>query len=464
MKTTTLLLIACAMYCTSIAQNQIHDESHHNVNSPENPCISEEQYSLLKNEIQENILLYKIEKKNFNTDKSIVTPLSWPVQASADLHDYSFYRVSAYVDHNPAVGSFQDFNCGTKTYDGHKGTDIATWPFNFYKMDNNLVEVIAAAPGTIIAKHDGEFDRNCSGNQLTANYVIIQHADGSTALYWHMKSGFVTTKAIGEAVITGEKLGIVGSSGSSSGPHLHFEIWSGADNTTSLDPFVGTCNTFNATSWWANQKPHKETAVVKATVHSTDAVFPACPTTETPNESTAYTSPFQGVGLPAGYAKFYIFIRDEVNGLVADCKILNPDNSTFSSWIYTSTGDNVTKTNAWSKVLPTITGTYTFQCTYNGITCSSTFTVGDVPTGGINENEIAQVKIYPNPNNGKFILEKQTTNGQKIEIFNTFGEKVYQTEIANQRTEINLDLNAGIYFYKLKEDNHFISSGKIIIQ
>jgi murein DD-endopeptidase MepM/ murein hydrolase activator NlpD len=81
-------------------------------------------------------------------------------------------------------------------------------------MDNNLVEVIAAAPGTILAVHDGEFDRNCTSNSLTANYIMIQHADGSQALYWHMKNVSVTTKTVGQTVTAGEHLGVVGSSGS----------------------------------------------------------------------------------------------------------------------------------------------------------------------------------------------------------------------------------------------------------
>jgi len=40
----------------------------------------------------------------------------------------------------------------SNTYDGHHGTDIAIWPYSFYKMDNNQIEVIAAAAGTITQK------------------------------------------------------------------------------------------------------------------------------------------------------------------------------------------------------------------------------------------------------------------------------------------------------------------------
>ncbi|MBK8923793.1 MAG: peptidoglycan DD-metalloendopeptidase family protein [Saprospirales bacterium] len=135
-----------------------------------------------------------------------------------------------------------DYNCGARTYDGHQGTDIGIAPFSFYKMDHNQVEVVAAAAGVLLDKADGNFDRNCAVNSLPANYAVVQHPDGSRAFYWHLKKNSVTTKAIGQPVAAGEYLGVVGSSGSSSGPHLHFEVRSGSTTSTRVDPFAGACN------------------------------------------------------------------------------------------------------------------------------------------------------------------------------------------------------------------------------
>ena len=89
---------------------------------------------------------------------------------------------------------------------------------------SDAVRIVAAAPGTIVSKTDGNFDRNCAIGSGQWNAVYVRHADNSVAWYGHMKSGSLTTKAVGETVVTGEYLGIVGSSGSSTGPHLHFEI------------------------------------------------------------------------------------------------------------------------------------------------------------------------------------------------------------------------------------------------
>ena len=357
-------------------------------NNAQNPCISAHEYELLEKQIAENRKMLKLDNNTQNRVMS--TALSWPEKAAAGFTDCSYYGITAHVDHDTAATTYKDYNCGTIAYDGHKGTDIAIWPFSFYKMDNNQVEVIAAAAGTIVGRSDGFFDRNCSSNNLTANYIIIGHADGSNALYWHMKKNSVTAKIVGQTVAAGEYLGVVGSSGSSSGPHLHFEVWTGNTNATMIDPFAGTCNLRNASTWWASQKPYTEPAILKASIHTTDLVFPGCPTTETLNESTTYTIPFQGVGLSPGYAKFYVFYRNETTGIMVNCSILNPDGTTFNSWSRTSTSTSVLSYWQWSKLLPTIPGVYTFKAVYNGITCSQPFTI-------INANALTVILFVVNP-------------------------------------------------------------------
>ena len=350
-------------------------------NDAAHPCISAAEYQLMEAEISRNNLLLNIH--NGQQQREMATLLNWPVKAASGFNDCGFHFIGAFVDQNTAASAIKDFNCGSNTYDGHKGTDISVFPYGFYKMDNNQVEVVAAAAGTIIAKSDGNFDRNCTANNLTANYVIIQHADGSQALYWHMKKNFVTTKIVGQTVATGEYLGIVGSSGSSSGPHLHFEVWSGATSATRQDPYSGTCNTLNANSLWTSQKPAVDPAILKVSTNTTDLVMPGCPTTETSNESTSFNIPFQGASLPPGYAKFYIFLRDATVGSTIDVKILNPNGSTFNSWTYSPTTFYKASYWGWSKLLPTTPGTYKFQATYNGNTCVQNFDIVSSATATI---------------------------------------------------------------------------------
>jgi len=472
--TSQILIILCFIPFAIVAQEgSIESGSNAGINSiagnsASNPCITSQQYESIERRCNQNIRI--LNNGRLQRFSSVPTQFIWPLQPAVDLHDYSYYFVSAYVDQNTSVGNIGDFNCGTNTYDGHKGTDIAIFPFAFYKMDNLLVEVIAAAPGTIVDKSDGNFDRNCASTNMTANYVVIQHADGSYVLYWHMKSGSITTKAIGQTVVAGEYLGIVGSSGSSSGPHLHFEAWSGSTSATYNDPFSGNCNLLNNNSWWVNQKPYTEPAVIKVSVNTTDIVLPGCPNTETPNESNSFTVPFQGQGLPAGYAKFYIFIRNETNGMVATCKILNPNGSTFSTWTYNSTSNTKAKTWGWSKVLPTNPGVYTFEVTYNSIVTSKTFEITTTTNIAAVQNH-SGINIYPNPSNGKINFDYDADRysmaqikNATIEFYNVLGKIVYQSNLPDKRSGINLDVHGGVYFYRVKDDQNIISSGRLVIE
>jgi hypothetical protein len=347
-------------------------------NNPAYPCITPAEYAILERQCADNLLRLGFKSSPLAGSNTLATSLHWPVKLANGLPDCGYYFIGAYVDQDKTTNSVKDFNCGTKTYDGHQGTDISAWPYAFYKMDNNQVEVVAAAAGIIIQKADGNFDRNCNSNALTANSIIIQHADGSYALYWHLKKNSVTAKAVGQSVVAGEYLGIVGSSGSSSGPHLHFELWTGNNSSTYKDPYAGPCNLLNANSWWEAQRPHIDPAILKVSANTTDMVLPGCPNTEIPNESHGFTVPYQGAGLAPGYAKFYIFLRDAAAGTSADLRILNPNGSTFNSWVQNLTTIYNASYYGYSRLLPTIPGIYTFQATYNGTSCTWQFQIAAI--------------------------------------------------------------------------------------
>ncbi len=85
--------------------------------------------------------------------------------------------------------------------------------------------VVSAAGGTVIYSYSGcphdygkEYSCGCGGGY--GNYVMIDHGDGRSTLYAHL-SGLVVGE--GEYVSAGQVLGAVGSTGHSTGPHLHFE-------------------------------------------------------------------------------------------------------------------------------------------------------------------------------------------------------------------------------------------------
>ncbi len=98
----------------------------------------------------------------------------------------------------------------------HSGTDIA--------MPTGTT-IMAAAPGTIVKS--GMY--NSYGN-----YVVVDHGGGVMTGYAHMSRRSVS---VGQSVSAGQKLGEVGSTGNSSGPHLHFQVFINGSTTDPMKYF-----------------------------------------------------------------------------------------------------------------------------------------------------------------------------------------------------------------------------------
>jgi len=83
-----------------------------------------------------------------------------------------------------------------------------------WNRDDDLgAMVVASAPGVVTSAVD-------LGNTSYGRYIVVDHGGGRTSLYAHLSAFWSTT---GQAVDQGTPLGLVGSSGGSTGPHLHFE-------------------------------------------------------------------------------------------------------------------------------------------------------------------------------------------------------------------------------------------------
>ncbi len=87
-----------------------------------------------------------------------------------------------------------------------------------------------ASTGTAIAAAKGGTVLSAGWQNGYGNTVVIDHGSGITTLYAHQSSLAVSA---GQSVSRGEVIGYVGSTGNSTGPHLHFEIRS---NGTAIDP------------------------------------------------------------------------------------------------------------------------------------------------------------------------------------------------------------------------------------
>lgn len=76
-------------------------------------------------------------------------------------------------------------------------------------------EILAAASGQVIVSRSGAW------NGGYGNYIVIKHANGTQTLYAHNSANYVS---VGSNVSQGQVIGLVGSTGRSTGPHLHFEV------------------------------------------------------------------------------------------------------------------------------------------------------------------------------------------------------------------------------------------------
>ena len=80
--------------------------------------------------------------------------------------------------------------------------------------------IMAAGAGVVIYTAKPVQGQNTGGSGY-GNYCIIDHGGGYTTLYGHMRNVYVKT---GQKVKSGQKIGEMGSTGTSTGAHLHFEV------------------------------------------------------------------------------------------------------------------------------------------------------------------------------------------------------------------------------------------------
>ncbi|MEO5559707.1 MAG: peptidoglycan DD-metalloendopeptidase family protein [Dokdonella sp.] len=312
--------------------------------------------------------------------------LQWPLRTVASYSDPDYHGISNFVDLNAAFpNQLLDWNCGARTYDqaggyNHAGIDIFLWPYPWLMMDQQSIEIVAAAPGTIIGKVDGNDDRSCPNNYSADwNAVYVQHADGTVAWYGHMKKTSQTSRPIGASVATGEFLGKVGSAGFSSGPHLHFENHSAVSNYTILEPFHGACNA--PASLWAQQRPYYDSALNKLATHSAPPDYHGTncpnPVDETPNLSDRF--------LPNQTIYFVAYYRDQLAAQVANFSVLRPDGTTFASWTFKMSDATTDPYYSaaywyWNYTLPANapSGVWHLRATYESVSYNHDFMVGDV--------------------------------------------------------------------------------------
>ena len=294
--------------------------------------------------------------------------LGFPLRLRPNSKAFRSTGISNFVDLDASAG-LKDFSCRQRTYDGHRGIDLFTWPYAWRMMAAREVEIVAAAPGTIVNKDDDNFDRQCAATGADGNFVIVRQDDGLLAMYWHMKKGSVTKKAIGQRVVEGEVLGLVGSSGNSTGPHLHFELRRDS-NQTVVDPWQGKCGA-TARTLWRHQPEDIDTDFLRLATHSIQPPSPSGCADPNPGYSNRF--------LPGDPVWGVVYLRDQTPSTPVQMSLIKPDGQVHTSATSSSLPQIYVATWWWlPATIPSTgaSGIWRLRATLEGKTREHSFVVG----------------------------------------------------------------------------------------
>lgn len=152
-----------------------------------------ESYTTTLSEKQTKAPVNKIILVGTKTYTAASSGFGWPTRGAYSISSYYGYR-------NPSISGWSF----------HGGLDIVVGG-----SSSAGIPVVAAASGVVEVAYSGY-----SGYGHT---VTINHGDGIKTRYAHMYPGSITVKA-GQYVSKGQQIGRIGSTGNSTGPHLHFEV------------------------------------------------------------------------------------------------------------------------------------------------------------------------------------------------------------------------------------------------
>jgi murein DD-endopeptidase MepM/ murein hydrolase activator NlpD len=94
-------------------------------------------------------------------------------------------------------------------------------PYGSYPHFHTGIDLVAPFGSPVYAADDGVVALVGSSSSGYGNYVVIAHSGGLNTLYGHLSTALVK---VGQAVIQGQPVGLEGSTGNSTGAHLHFEL------------------------------------------------------------------------------------------------------------------------------------------------------------------------------------------------------------------------------------------------
>jgi hypothetical protein len=241
--------------------------------------------------------------------------------------------ISKFVDLDPGP-DVRDYSCHGRANNGHSGIDIA---LRDEQAMADGVAVKAAAAGTVLRSRDGMADisaRDLGPNMIEArecgNGVVIDHGHGWITQYCHMHMGSIAVNP-GQHVAAGEKLGLVGMSGSSEYPHLHMTV---QHNNQVVDPFVGTDGRADGTQCGLGTEPLWNETTLQELAYTPAAIFNTGFATDKPSEEDARKGRYRATdfGRDAPILILWCEIFGVEAGDILHLRMLAPDGSTLVNY------------------------------------------------------------------------------------------------------------------------------------
>jgi len=172
---------------------------------------------------------------------------------STTLYNVKYQRptggsITSFFSHSNTIPSNDgpyNYYCTNQGRSGHRGTDFSN-PLN--------TAIRSGASGVVEFFNNTCTPTNSCPNQPGdtcgsgfGNYVRVRHTNNTRTYYAHMSQ---TNVATSQNVYKSTTIGYVGSTGSSTGCHLHFEIrYPDTNSSNAVDPYYGPCNWITQSLW-----------------------------------------------------------------------------------------------------------------------------------------------------------------------------------------------------------------------
>ncbi len=222
------IILFCVLYGFKKSQNTIFFEIKQMFSDELSENMTPEDFkdiyaSVVPEQTQENKEAEEVkEEKNEKNEKITQTDLS---ESALVVNVLPSQKGEDIISATPSNVSLKKYKLSESMVVPVNGKTTSEFGYRYHPIDGDLrfhagMDIAAEAGENIYAAFDGEVVE-ASYDQWNGNFMKIKHNDNILTVYCHCESLNVKK---GDVIRAGEIIGSVGSTGRSTGPHLHFEL------------------------------------------------------------------------------------------------------------------------------------------------------------------------------------------------------------------------------------------------